>query len=46
VALDKETKDVGDGVNTTVDGNAELARGKEVSSETGAIMRKNDAFRK
>jgi hypothetical protein len=41
VALDKETKDVGDGVNTTVNRDAELARGKEVSSEAGAIMSKN-----
>ena len=42
MALDKESKDVGDGVNTTVDRDAELARGKEVSSEAGAIMSKND----
>ena len=42
VALDKETKDVGDGVNTSVDCDAELARGKEVSSKAGAIMSKND----
>ena len=42
MALDKEMKDVGDGVNTTIDFDAKLARGKEVSSEAGAIMSKND----
>jgi hypothetical protein len=42
MALDKKAKEVGNGVNATIDGDTKLARGEQEYGKVGAIVGKDD----